>query len=48
MRALVKLTLTHSLVEQLANDLDTACKTLAQKGGVHPEERKRVHTSTSY
>ena len=48
MRALVKLTLTHSLAEQLANDLDQACKTLTEKGGVHPSERKRVHTATGY
>ncbi len=48
MRALVKLTLTHSLAEQLANDLEEACKTLEEKGGVHPSERKRVHTGTGY
>jgi glutamate decarboxylase len=48
MRALVKETLTHSLAEQLANDLEQACKTLTEKGGVHPSERKRVHTATGY
>jgi glutamate decarboxylase len=48
MRALVKLTLTHSLAEQLANDLVQACKTLEEKGGVHPSERKKVHTGTGY
>lgn len=25
-----------------------ACKTLKEKGGVHPSERKRVHTATGY
>jgi glutamate decarboxylase len=48
MRALVKLTLNYSMVEKLAEDLDTACKTLEEKGGVHPAERKRVHTATGY
>ena len=48
MRALVKLTLTHPLAEQLATDLEDACKTLAKKGGVHESERKRVHTATGY
>jgi glutamate decarboxylase len=48
MRALVKLTLGHSLAEKLADDLEQACKTLKEKGGVHPSERKRVHTATGY
>jgi glutamate decarboxylase len=48
MRVLVKLTLGYSLAEKLAEDLDQACKTLAEKGGVHPLERKRVHTATGY
>jgi glutamate decarboxylase len=48
MRVLVKLTLGYSLAEKLAEDLDMACKTLAEKGGVHPSERKRVHTATGY
>jgi glutamate decarboxylase len=48
MRALVKLTLTHSMAERLANDIEAACKTLEQKGGLHPSERKRVHTGTGY
>jgi glutamate decarboxylase len=48
MRALVKLTLTHPLAEKLGEDLAQACKTLAEKGGVHPSERKRVHTATGY
>ena len=48
MRALVKLTLTHSLAETLADDLEEACRTLQEKGGVHPSERERVHTATGY
>jgi glutamate decarboxylase len=48
MRALVKLTLGYSLAEKLAEDLQEACETLAEKGGVHPFERKRVHTGTGY
>jgi glutamate decarboxylase len=48
MRALVKLTLNYSLAEKLAQDLDSACKTLQEKGGMHPSERKRVHTATGY
>ncbi len=48
MRALVKLTLPYSLVEKLGDDLAEACEILAKKGGVHPSERKKVHTGTSY
>jgi glutamate decarboxylase len=48
MRALVKLTLNYSLADKLAQDLDEACRTLKEKGGVHPSERKRVHTGTGY
>jgi glutamate decarboxylase len=48
MRVLVKLSLGYSLGEKLAEDLSDACKTLAEKGGVHPSERKRVHTATGY
>jgi glutamate decarboxylase len=48
MRVLVKLTLGYSLAEKLAEDLADACKTLKEKGGVHPSERKRVHTATGY
>jgi glutamate decarboxylase len=48
MRVLVKLTLGYSLAEKLAEDLSDACKMLAEKGGVHPAERKRVHTATGY
>jgi glutamate decarboxylase len=48
MRALVKLTLTHSLAEQLATDIERACELLVKKGGVHETERQRVHTATGY
>ncbi len=48
MRVLVKLTLGYSLAEKLAEDLDDATKVLKEKGGVHPSERKRVHTATGY
>jgi glutamate decarboxylase len=48
MRALVKLTLGYSLAEKLAEDLDQACKTLHDKGGLHPSERKRAPTGTGY
>jgi glutamate decarboxylase len=48
MRALVKITLPYSLVQKLGDDLAEACEILAKKGGVHPAERKRVHTGTSY
>jgi glutamate decarboxylase len=48
MRALVKITLPYSLVQKLGDDLAEACEILAKKGGVHPTERKRVHTGTSY
>jgi len=48
MRALVKLTLGHSLVDALADDLGAACTVLAEKGGLHPHDRKRVNTGTGY
>ena len=48
MRALVKLTLGHSLVNTLADDIGQACETLRQKGGLHPLDRKRVKTSAAY
>src|SRR5690242_6589917 len=46
LRALVKLTLGHSLVETLADDLVEACATLKVKGGADASARKRVHTAT--
>ncbi len=45
MRALVKETLTYSLVEKLGDDIVEACETLAKKGGLHPHDRKRVKTN---
>jgi glutamate decarboxylase len=48
MRALVKLTLSHTLVETLADDIAVACRVLADKGGLHPHDRKRVKTGTGY
>src|SRR5271166_3755566 len=42
MRALVKLTLGHTLATTLANDINEACAVLAKKGGLHPHDRKRV------
>jgi glutamate decarboxylase len=48
MRALVKLTLNYSLAEKLGEDIAQAIKTLTEKGGVQPSERKRVHTATGY
>ena len=40
MRALVKLTLGHTL----ANHIALACETLDQQGGLHDIDRKRVKT----
>jgi glutamate decarboxylase len=48
MRALVKLTLGHSLVTTLADDIAEACETLKKKGGLHEIDRKRVKTGTGY
>jgi glutamate decarboxylase len=48
MRALVKLTLGHTLASTLADDLAQACSTLAEKGGLHPLDRKRAKTGTGY
>jgi glutamate decarboxylase len=48
MRALVKLTLGHSLVTTLADDIVEACQTLEQKGGLHEIDRQRVKTGTGY
>jgi glutamate decarboxylase len=48
MRALVKLTLGHALAGTLAEDLEHACETLDQKGGLHEIDRRRVKTGTGY
>ena len=39
MRALVKLTLGHTLATTLADDIAEACETLRQKGGLHERDR---------
>src|SRR4051795_8354672 len=48
MRALVKLTLGHTLASTLADDIAEACETLRHKGGLHPRDRGRVKTGTGY
>ena len=48
MRALVKLTLGHTLATTLASDIADACKTLEKKGGLHEIDRQRVKTGTGY
>lgn len=48
MRALVKQTLSHSLVTTLAGDIAEACEALDEKGGLHEIDRRRVKTGTGY
>jgi glutamate decarboxylase len=48
MRALVKLSLGHSLASTLADDIAQAVSTLNVKGGLHELDRKRVKTGTGY
>ena len=48
MRALVKLTLGHSMVTTLADDIAEACSTLKEKGGLHPRDRAKVKTGVGY
>jgi glutamate decarboxylase len=48
MRALVKLTLGHTLATTLADDIAEACRVLAEKGGLHPHDRKRAKTGVGY
>jgi glutamate decarboxylase len=48
MRALVKLTLGHTLASTLADDITLACQTLDQKGGLHPIDRQRAKTGVGY
>lgn len=48
MRALVKQTLSHEQVLRLADDVETACATLAEKGGVHPSERKQARVGIGH
>ncbi len=48
LRALCKETLGQSLVETLATDIEQACATLDEKGGLHALDRLRVKTATGY
>jgi glutamate decarboxylase len=48
LRALVKQTLSREQVDRLADDIQTACETLEQKGGAHPSERKKMKASPGY
>jgi glutamate decarboxylase len=48
MRALVKLTLGHALATTLADDIAEACAVLAEKGGLHPHDRKRASSGVGY
>jgi glutamate decarboxylase len=48
MRALVKLTLSHTLATTLAADIAQACDVLNQKGGLHEHDRKRAKVGTGY
>ena len=48
MRALVKLTLGHTLATTLADDIAEACTVLAEKGRLHEHDRARVKTGTGY
>src|SRR5437868_5937003 len=48
MRALAKETLGRAQVDRLADDIAEACKTLEEKGGAHPHERKKMKRSPGY
>jgi glutamate decarboxylase len=48
MRALVKLTLSHTLASTLADDIAQACEVLEKKGRLHDHDRKRAKTGTGY
>jgi glutamate decarboxylase len=48
MRALVKQTLSREQVDRLASDIEKACEILAEKGGAHPAERKRMMRGPGY
>ena len=48
MRALVKLTLGHTLATKLGDDLAQACEVLAEKGRLHDHDRRRVKSGTGY
>jgi glutamate decarboxylase len=48
MRALVKLTLSRTLVDKLADDLAEGIAILEKRGGLDEHARKRAHTGTGY
>jgi len=48
MRALVKLTLSRTLVDKLADDMADAIEILAKRGGLDEHARKRAHTAVGY
>jgi glutamate decarboxylase len=48
MRILVKETLGHSLTICLGEDIEQACATLKEKGGLHESDRKRVKSNTGF
>ncbi|WP_259311845.1 glutamate decarboxylase [Capillimicrobium parvum] len=48
LRALVKLNLSHALVNTLAQDIAAACETLERKGGAHESERAKIRTNVGY
>ncbi len=48
LRALVKLTLSHTMVGTLADDIAAACETLEKKGAVEESERQKVKRGISY
>jgi glutamate decarboxylase len=48
MRVLVKETLGHTLTTALGSDIAQACETLATKGKLHPNDRKKVKSNTGF
>jgi glutamate decarboxylase len=48
MRALVKETLGHSMIDTLGDDIEQACLALDKKGGLHDLDRERVKTGVGY
>jgi glutamate decarboxylase len=48
LRALVKLNLSHAMVQTLADDIAAAIETLEKKGGASAEERALVKTNVSF
>src|SRR5437588_10643058 len=48
LRALVKLTLGHTLATTLAADIAQCCQVLSEKGRLHEHDRKRAKTGVGY